>query len=423
MIDTLRLTIPSSFFEDSVIGWLMGLQHKISKTDFTGQLVDWSLSTGVEIPSWFDGFSLSIGDRVTLEASPKVYQGHNVSGSDDLVVSARRLVDYVFGAIFNLSTWPDGALWYVARMDVTYNYDFPTFQALDIWLDTVLGVQRGQRRAGVEERADELETRPMSCDAMPSGRTVYIGKGSRYRVGKIYCKGRDLMAHPPKCLESFPEIVDELAQEFASLGRFELQIRALAFSRHAVKYGLLPAHFSDLLPGVFADNASKYLSDIGITPLHSKNKKQPIIYFPVHYLAKRLVFSDLWDAEFRHLFSTESAMSDDTLFTSLLSHASKPVQAQRAYDFYNRIRAMGFVQAKQSVSKSSFYRFRRLLNAAGVSDAMMQDGTALIRVPLDPVKVRLWNPNSDRLRLVEATHGAMQAGNIARLHEEVFRAA
>lgn len=423
MIDTLRLTIPSDLFPSDAIGWLMGLQHKISKTNFTGDMVDWCISSGVEIPSWFDGFSLSIGGRVTLEASPKLYQGHNVTGSDDLLFSARRLVDYVFGTIFNLTTWPDGSLWYVARVDVTYNYDFPTFQALDVWIDTVLGVQRGQRRAGVEERAEEFETRPLSCDAMPSGRTIYLGKGSRYRVGKIYCKGRDLKAHPPKCLQAYPEIIEELSQEFASVGRFELQIRALAISRHAVKYGLLPKHFADLVPGVFAENSANFLRDLGITPLHSKNKKQPIIYFPVHYLSKLLNLSDLWDAEFRHLFSTEAAMTDDTLFSSLFLHAPTPAQAQRVFDFYQRIRAIGFVQARRTISQPTFSRYRRILNAAGVSDAMMQDGTALIRVPVDPVKVRLWNPNSDRLRLVEATHCAMQAGNIDRLHSEVFKAA
>ena len=116
-------------------------------------------------------------------------------------------------------------------------------------------------------------------------------------------------------------------------------------------------------------------------------------------------------------------MTDDTLLTALIKHAPKPVQAQHAFDFYQRTRSLGFVQAKQSVSRATFYRHRRLLNAAGVSDAMMQDGTALIRVPVDPVKVRLWNPNSDRLRLVEATHTALQAGNIDRLHQEVFKAA
>ena len=116
-------------------------------------------------------------------------------------------------------------------------------------------------------------------------------------------------------------------------------------------------------------------------------------------------------------------MTDDTLLSSLIQHAPNAARAQRAFDFYQRIRTLGFVQAKKMVSKSSFYNHRRLLNAAGVSDAMMQDGTALIRVPVDPIKVRLWNPNSDRLRLVEATHAAMQAGNIARLHAEVFKAA
>lgn len=423
MIDTLRLTIPSTAFPDDAIAWLTRLQHKLQKSDFSGQSVDWCITTGLDIPSWFDGFSLSVGSRVTLEASPKVYQGHNITGTDDLLQSARLLVDHIFGNILKLPLWPDGSLWYVARVDITYNYDFPTFQALDVWLDTVLGVQRGQRRAGVEERSDDLETRPMSCDAMPSGRTVYIGKGSRYRVGKIYCKGRDLKVHPPKCVQPFPEIAEELALEFASCGRFELQVRALSISRHAVKYGLLPPYFSDMLPGIFADNASMYLQDIGIEPLHSRNKKQPIIYFPVSYLSKRLKLPDLWESEFKHLFSTESAMSDDTLLNSLLVHSKTSLQAQRAFDFYCRIRAVGFVQAKDSVSKASFYRHRKLLNVAGVSDAMMQDGAALVRLPLDPVKVRLWNPHSDRLRLVEQMHRASQRVNIDRLHEEVFRAA
>lgn len=423
MIDTLRLTIPSDQFPEDAIAWLTRLQHKLQKSDFSGQSVDWCITTGLDIPSWFDGFSLSIGSRVTLEASPKVYQGHNITGSDDLLKSARLLVDHIFGTVLKLPHWPDGGLWYVARVDITYNYDYPTFQALDIWLDTVLGVQRGQRRAGVDERVDDLETRPMSCDAMPSGRTVYIGKGSRYRVGKIYCKGRDLKAHPPKCLLPFPEIVEELALEFASCARFELQVRALSLSRNAVKYGLLPAYFSDMLPGIYAENASLYLQDLGITPLHSKNKKQPIIYFPVTYLSKHLQLPDLWESEFKHLFSTESAMTDDTLFTALIQHSKTPLQAQRAFDFYCRIRAMGFAQAKHSTSKSAFYRYRKLLNAAGVSDAMMQDGAALIRLPLDPVKVRLWTPDSDRLRLVEKIHRASWQANIDRLHTEVFKAA
>jgi hypothetical protein len=423
MIDTMRLTIPSERFRPDIIAWLLRQQHKISKTDWYGEKTDWSLVTGLDMPSWFDGFTLSIGSRVLIEASPKIYQGHNITGTDNLLQAAALLIDHIFGVVLRVDSWPAAGDWYVARLDITYNYDFQTFEALEVYLDTVMGVQRGQRRAGVDERVEDGESRPTCVDAMPSGRTVYIGKGSRYRVGKIYAKGRDLLKHPPRSIACHPEIVQELALEFASCGRFEEQIRAPWLSRSAVKLGLLPGYFKGMLPVVFAENAALYLSNLGIQPLHSKNKKQPTVYFTVSYLDRFLNHAQVWESEFQHLFAKEAAMDDAALMKSLIREAKTPASAARAFDFYVRVRTAGLAMARQTVGKSQFYVHRRLLNAAGVSDAMLQDGAPLVRLPLEATRIRLWNPSSDRLRMVEDIHRAMLPGDVDRLHREVLKVA
>ena len=96
MIDTLRLTIPSDYFPADAVRWMQVQMNKLTQTDFTGSIQKWSLCTGLNMPSWADGFSLVIGSRVPLEASPKVYQGHNVDGPATLREAASRLVDFVF---------------------------------------------------------------------------------------------------------------------------------------------------------------------------------------------------------------------------------------------------------------------------------------------------------------------------------------
>jgi hypothetical protein len=311
MIDTLRLTISSDYFPADAVRWMQIQMNKLTQTDFTGSIQKWSLCTGLNMPSWADGFSLVVGSRVTLEASPKVYQGHNVDGPATLREAASRLVDFVFGVVLRLQEWPRAGLWYVARLDITHSYDFGTRLVLEGWFDTVAGVQRGQRRASVDVRA--VDDDPMAMHAAPSGRTLYQGLGSRYKVGKIYCKGADLKAHPPKCLGMDPEALDALVEEFQPIARFECQIRAAWLSKQAVRLGLLPSYFATDQMGQLADNAALYLHRLGFTPLSTTRAKNPIVYFPVDYLADLLDTVSVWESEFSHLFAREVAMSDDTL--------------------------------------------------------------------------------------------------------------
>ena len=417
MIDTLRLTIPADYFPAEAVRWMQIQMNKLTQTDFTGSIQQWSLCTGLNMPSWADGFSLVVGSRVTLEASPKVYQGHNVDGPRTLREAASRLIDFVFGVVLRLEQWPKAGLWYVARLDITHSYDFGTRAALEGWFDTVAGVQRGQRRASVDVRATDDQ---MAIHAAPSGRTLYQGLGSRYKVGKIYCKGADLKAHPPKCLSMDPQTLDALVEDFQPIARYECQIRAAWLSKQAVRLGLLPDYFANDQMGALADNAALYFQRLGITPLSGTRSKNPIVYFTVNYLADFLNILSVWESEFSHLFAREVAMADDTLLDELLSIAKTPGAARRAADFYRSVRDYGFSAARRSVGKTQFYAHRRLLNLAGVSDAMLQDGAPLIRQAPSACNVREFKPPRERLDLVERAHTLSLPHVIERLHQEVF---
>ncbi len=428
MIDTLRLTVPSSCFYEPALEMLLRLQSKIQRTNYSGDRVDWSILSGVALPSWAEGFQLVVGDRVTVEASPKIYQGHNIDGPDDLLTAASNILNFIFGDIFRLEScmWPRPGRWYVSRVDVAYQHLFDSFEALDMWMDTVAGVQRGQRRAGVELASPDYDGRDFSVDAMPSGRTLYIGKGSRLRVGKIYAKGRDFRKHPPRCLKFDPETVAAIAQELDPVARFELQLRARSISRNAVKFGIVPAHFGSLGPTEYADNVAKELKKSGYLVLHSVNKKDPITYFPVELLDKKLDLKSLWEQEFSHFFARESAMDDAKLFRVIFDIAPSPKQAQAALNFLMLIRTQGFAYARSTVSKSAYYRHRSLLLAAGLSDAVLQDGAPLVRVPIDPVVVRDFRASrtfARSLGFIEQAHKASLPLVLERLRSEFFKVA
>ena len=413
MIDTLALRIDGTRFDPEDLAWMMHAQHKITASNWAGDVVDWSILAGVKMPSWFDGFILRVGSTVMLEGSPKLYQGHNVTGPDDLLQAASSLVDHVFGRVLRLQSYPPAGDWLVRRIDVTYQMDFGTPEALDVWMDTAAGVQRGIRRATVDV------SDPLAIDGYGSARTLYRGKRSRYRTGKVYVKGPDLMVHPPRAIKGDSEAVRALADEFRSVARFESVNRALWLSDHAVSLGLLPERFADFGPGIFHENARYFFDQSGIPGLVNSGK-DPIVYFPVSYLHHKLNLSDLWQSEFSHYFQREAAMNDLTLLKTLYDIAPSPKTAQAAFDFLCRVRVAGFVQARSVTSRSQFYVIRRLLAAAGVSDAMMQDGQALSLVRLEPCKVYQFVPKRDRLDLVQRAHALALGADIDRLHREVL---
>jgi hypothetical protein len=418
MIDTLALRISADRFDPDDLCWMQRCQHKITASNWSGDVIDWSILSGVKIPSWFDGFILRVGSEIMLEGSPKLYQGHNVSGSDDLLQAAEFLVSHVFGRVLRLKSFPPAADWLVRRVDVTYQFDFGSPAALSVWMDSAAGVQRGIRRATTDV------SDPLAIDGYGAARTLYRGKRSRYRTGKVYCKGSDLMVHPPRSLRGNSDAIKALSDGFLSVARFESVNRALWLSDHAVQLGLLPARFADYPAGIFHDNARLFFAQSNISGLVSSGK-EPICYFPVSYLHDKLSLRDLWQSEFSHYFQRENAMNDLSLLESLYELAPSPRTAQAVFDFLCRVRVAGFAQARQLTPRSSFYVIRRLLNAAGVSDSMMQDGQALSLVVLEPCQIVEFQPRRDlreRLQLVQQAHALALNADVDRLHDEVFPA-
>ena len=114
-------------------------------------------------------------------------------------------------------------------------------------------------------------------------------------------------------------------------------------------------------------------------------------------------------------------MNDATLIARLNDVCPTFTQAQKTFDFLRRVRVEGLSLARASVSRAHWYKLRNWLNAAGVSDAQLQDGAPLVRVALDPVKIFDFRVNSERLRLIQQAHAASVDGDVARLHREVFR--
>ena len=113
-------------------------------------------------------------------------------------------------------------------------------------------------------------------------------------------------------------------------------------------------------------------------------------------------------------------MDDATLISRLREVCPTVGQAQKTLEFLRRVRTEGLSLARSSRSKSQWYNYRNWLNAAGVSDAQLQDGAPLVRVALDSVKIFDFRVESERLRLIQHAHAASVDGDVARLHREVF---
>lgn len=414
MIDSLRLSISADLFDQADILWLRSLQQKLSLSNFAGDVVKWTMLQGVKLPSWFDGFYIRIGSEITIEGSPKMYQGHNVTGPDNLLFACRSIVNHIFGRVFGLASWPDAGRWYLRRMDITQQFDFQSFEAFQCWADTACGVSRGVRRASCE-----VSEKMMGFEGYGLARTLYIGKHSRYRAGKIYNKGAELSQHKPKVVSGHVDFCHELAQEFMTVGRFESVVRALYISDHAMDLGLVPDRLKGMDAGAYRENILYYCQQIGVEAIVTKSK-EPLILFPVAYLSEKLDLRQMWLDEFHYLFSLEAAMDDATLISRLRDVCPTVGQAERTFDFLRRVRTEGLSLARSSRSKSQWYNYRNWLNAAGVSDAQLQDGAPLVRVALDPVKIFDFRVASERLRLIQQAHAASVDGDVARLHREVF---
>lgn len=384
MVDTIRIKAPAQWFDEELLETLRRMQHQRSESSWFTGVIEWCFSTAVKLPSWFKGFYLHVGQDVVLEGSPKVYQGHNLIGPANLLQAANNLVDFVLCDLFGFAPWqyPPSDIWQMVRFDVTDHLEWETAEQASIFMDHAAGLRRGIRRSSVEDGADPHARDAISFDGVGDSRTLYRGKRSRYRAGKIYFKGIEFLAHFPRDLLTTDK-AQLIANDMKAVLRFELVMRALWLSDHAHELGLWP-----LNPAFFA-------------MLSTSQGKEPITYFPVAWLHQKLDLSALWHSEFDIYFSRPIAMYDDTLLETLKTVTNERT-ATRAYDFYLRVRLLGFQAALKSIPQRTYYRYRKVLIEAGISDLMLQDGYAAVQLPLTkPVQVYQFEPRARHAAIIQ----------------------
>lgn len=378
----------------------------------------WVSETNVRLPSWFPGFYLQIQKNVVyLEASPKIYQGHNIDGPSSLLESSSMLVSTVFGILgCPAGSYPEGKDWLVARMDVTDHRAFESRDALRVFMDHAAGVSIGVRRTGTE-----CEAEGVSYDGIGDGRTVYRGKHSRYISAKMYSKAVEIARHPPQGVN--PDLLQSLADALANVLRLEAVVRARWLTRNAVRLGLLDADQLEYILTEQHQNRDQrefkgrwsptVLDELGF---HVTEGKDPVIYFPVWYLHQNLDINAIWANEFAPFFASEATMIDDEILKNL-ELVTTPGQAQAAFDFYLRVRSMGYAAARASVTQRTYYRHRKALQSVGLTEIVLQTGTWVQDVP-KVIKVLPFVADRSMLRQAQAEYLNVLELSVKRLHAE-----
>lgn len=162
--------------------------------------------------------------EIEISGNPaKFFQGHNVFGSDDLVVLCSALYRSVLvklgitPATHELELVDRGQV-RLLRVDVTYSFDFGN-------LSRVL--------SAIRSLESSAHLRHRGRGTLTKGSTLYFGKTSRRSSLKLYSKGQELHAHPlPQALLGTPLAghADGLLRAEATLRAMELRDRGLAIA-------------------------------------------------------------------------------------------------------------------------------------------------------------------------------------------------
>lgn len=313
MIDWLSLRLDVSLLPDALRSRLDCQAGRIVKISFDGEL-EWETSVWESIRSDTHQVSCRLGSYFELKGSPaRVGLPNNVFGSLDVVYCADKMIAFV-----------------VER----FGFKRSDLPSLSDWGCTRIDVTRNLFMQSEAEARQAL----LAMKQMPSGRQkvsyeengVYVGKRSSHQTAKVYHKGQDAIRMQRQKKVFYTE--EELALSQYLL-RFELSLKSSSL-RKLSKF----IHWSQFTPQFLLDAHDHF---------------------------------------FTPYISTVEVTDMGTLLNKLLSVAPTEGQAKAAYDFYLKIRQIGYEQAKASSTKRTFYRNRKHLMAAGLSLADLTKSNVL----------------------------------------------
>lgn len=154
-----------------------------------------------------------LASHLRISGNPaKFLQGHNVFGTDDILLLINKFLLVLFPILgfeftpFVSSAVPRSKLY---RIDINYGYLLPCRSDVINWL-----------------RAAEFKSRSRSGRPCSSGSTLYFQKNSRRWAFKFYSKGQELDSHPIS--DKLPSaLIDKIYSYSQRLLRAELTLRRM----------------------------------------------------------------------------------------------------------------------------------------------------------------------------------------------------
>jgi II/X family phage/plasmid replication protein len=248
---------------------------------------------------------------LVIGGSPaSIEHGINVFGSDDIHHCACVLVRFAGRCLDAIL--PPVERWQCRRVDVTENYDMGSFHGVKQALRILMGTDSSRRKASSDRYG---------------GDTVYWSPKSDLITGKAYHKGPQIrhLARKNKLSMDDPQ-----AATYADLAdrilRLELKLGARWFRR-------------------LEEKSLKWLdlASATLTAIHDE--------FFARFIGK-LEVTDM-----------------SSLQTLCEQVAPTPGQGKGAYCVWLNIRAVGYEQAKNATSRTTWFRALKILRLAGLSDA------------------------------------------------------
>lgn len=335
MIDWLTLKICVSVLPENVIRKLQAQSSKLFKINCLTGEVEWETHCHESIRSDTHQICFRIGTDLSIQGSPaRIGLLNNAFGSLDIVYCANKMIQFAVDQL-DIELLPPLKAWRCTRIDVTRNYSMQS------------GAEARQALSYLKQSPESRQKHSFESNGL------YIGKGSTLHKGKIYLKGQDAKRNKRMGKAVYTESQLELSER---LLRAELTL-----ARHSIKR--------------LKENKSIDWYDLN----------------PDKLLA-------LHEAYFKDYFSEIEVTDMSDIKERLLKNSPTEGQANSAYDCYFRIRTLGYDQAKDSYTKTSWYRHIKNLKAAGFKRA---DLVQINVIPLQKRAIHVNEPvkNWDEIRV------------------------
>lgn len=332
MIDWLSIKIPFGKVESDALRQYTSTQDRIVRISGNGEL-QWETIAWESIRSDSHQLALQVtGHYIRIQGSPArvIGDGDNVfssgaSAASDVRGCFERMVSFIVqhtGIPLPLSPH----LWKLTKLDVTKNLHLGSLPVVRQALSILRDCEGGRYKV-----------------SSPEGDTVYWSKRSRFRKGKAYAKGAEIMhkvsAFKKQRFDTLPRLYDLTEMSLAAgLLRLELTLGAQFW-------------------GEYADQGFNWFE---VSPAFLDSQ---------------------WDSYFSRMIGGADMPLETDVYQRLLEVVDKKPDgtpkdglAKAAHSLWLLIQDRGWETARNNTSKTTWYRNLKFLHAAGLSDADISKG-------------------------------------------------